>query len=155
MKKPKEQILVTFYSPSGYENAQIEETSVTVRYLPLDYPQRIKRWVTALQPQCLLLVKYDLWPNLLKATQRHNIPIHVISGRFSPKQRHLKWMQKQLHAITHFWLQNETSANHLEFLGIEQATVVGDSRFDRVYTNVTNQQETSLLYMHLKEKKNC
>ena len=56
-KKPKEQILVTFYSPSGYEHSQTEETSVTVRYLPLDYPQRMKRWVTALQPQCLLLVK--------------------------------------------------------------------------------------------------
>ena len=144
-KNPKEQILVTFYSPSGYEHAQTEGISVIVRYLPLDYPQRMKRWVAALQPQCLLLVKYELWPNLLKATQRENIPIHIIAGRFSPKQRHLKWIKQELQAITHFWLQNENSATHLESLGIKQTTVVGDSRFDRVFTNAKTNKELPLI----------
>ena len=144
-EKPEEKILVTFYSPSGYENAQIEGIADAVRYLPLDYPIRIKRWVTALQPQCLLLVKYDLWPNLLKATKRENIPTHIISGRFSPKQKHLKWMQQPLKGITHFWLQDEASVKHLRFLGIEQATVVGDSRFDRVYANVQTNKDLPLI----------
>ena len=144
-EKPEEKILVTFYSPSGYENAQIEGIADAVRYLPLDYPIRIKRWVTALQPQCLLLVKYDLWPNLLKATKRENIPTHIISGRFSPKQIHLKWMQQPLKGISHFWVQDEASEKHIRFLGIKQTTVVGDSRFDRVYANVQNNKELPLI----------
>ena len=144
-EKPEEKILITFYSPSGYENAQIEGIADAVRYLPLDYPLRIKRWVTVLQPQCLLLVKNDLWPNLLKATKGENVPTHIISGRFSPKQKHLKWMQQPLKGITHFWVQDETSAKHIRSFGIKQITVVGDSRFDRVYANVKNNRDLPLI----------
>lgn len=143
--KPEEKILVTFFSPSGYENAQIEGIADAVRYLPLDYPLRIKRWVNDLQPQCLMLVKHDLWPNLLKATKRENIPTHIISGRFSAKQKHLKWIQQSLKGITHFWVQDETSAKHIRSLGINQTTVVGDSRFDRVYVNTQVNKDLPLI----------
>ena len=144
-EKPKQQILVTFYSPSGYEHAQTEGIADVICYLPLDYPIRMKRWIASLQPQCLLLVKYELWPNLLKVTQRANIPIHVIAGRFSPKQKRLKWMQQLLKGITHFWVQDEASAKYLHSLRIKQVTLVGDSRFDRIYTNAQTNKELPLI----------
>ena len=144
-EKPKQKIMVTFYSPSGYEYAQTEGIADVVRYLPLDYPLRMKRWLAALQPQCLLLVKYELWPELLKATQKENIPTHIIAGRFSAKQKRLKWMNQTLKGINHFWVQDEASAKHLQSLGIRQTTVVGDSRFDRVYTNTQTKKELPLI----------
>ncbi len=144
-EKPKQQILVTFYSPSGYEHAQTEGIADVICYLPLDYPIRMKRWIATLQPQCLLLVKYELWPNLLKVTQRENIPTHVIAGRFSPRQKRLKWMQQLLKGITHFWVQDEASAKHLHSLGIKQVTVVGDSRYDRIYANAQTNKELPLI----------
>ena len=144
-EKPKQKIMVTFYSPSGYEYAQTEGIADVVRYLPLDYPLRMKRWLAALQPQCLLLVKYELWPELLKATQKEKIPTHIIAGRFSPKQKHLKLMNQTLKGINHFWVQDEASAKHLQSLGIRQTTVVGDSRFDRVYTNTQTKKELPLI----------
>lgn len=144
-EKPEQKIILTFYSPSGYEHAQTAGVADVVRYLPLDYPIRIRRWVNALQPQCLLLVKYELWPHLLKATQKKNIPIHIVAGRFSARQKRLKWMRKILQEITHFWVQDEGSALHLQSLGIEHATVVGDSRFDRVYENAQANKELPLI----------
>ena len=142
---PKQQILVTFYSPSGYEHAQTKGIADVVRYLPLDYPLRMKKWVAALQPQCLLLVKYELWPNLLKAVQRENIHTHIIAGRFSAKQKQLKWIKRLLQCITHFWVQDKASAKHLQSLGIFQTTVVGDSRFDRVYANAQTKKELPII----------
>ena len=90
-------------------------------------------------------MKNDLWPNLIKATKGENVPTHIISGRFSPKQKHLKWMQQPLKGITHFWVQDETSAKHIRSFGIKQITVVGDSRFDRVYANVKNNRDLPLI----------
>lgn len=144
-EQPKQQILVTFYSPSGYEHAKTKGIADVVRYLPLDYPLRMKKWVAALQPKYLLLVKCELWPNLLKATQSGNIPTHIIAGRFSTNQKHLKWMQQLLGCITHFWVQDEVSAKHLQSLGIKQTTIVGDSRFDRVYANSQCKQDLPLI----------
>ena len=152
-KKPEQQVLVTFYSPSGYEHAQTKGIADIVRYLPLDYPLRMKKWVTALQPQCLLLVKGELWPNLLKATKRENVPVHIISGRFSAKQKRLKFMKHLLQNITHFWVQDEVSARHLKSLGINQSTVVGDSRFDNVYSIAQNKIEIPLIQAFKGKKK--
>lgn len=144
-EKPEQQVLVTFYSPSGYEHAETKRIADVVRYLPLDYPLRMKRWIAALKPQCLLLVKYELWPNLLKATLAKNIPTHIIAGRFSAKQKRLRLMQQLLRCITHYWVQDEASAKHLQSLGIKQITVVGDSRFDRVYANAQANKEFPLI----------
>lgn len=152
-KKPEQQVLVTFYSPSGYEHAQTKGIADVVRYLPLDYPGRMKKWVAALEPQCLLLVKYELWPNLLKATQKENIPVHIIAGRFSAKQKQLKWMKKLLQNVTHFWVQDDASARYLKSLGIKQSTVVGDSRFDRVHKNAQNKIEIPLIQAFKGKKK--
>lgn len=152
-KKPEQQVLVTFYSPSGYEYAQTKGIADLVRFLPLDYPAMMKKWVAALQPQCLLLVKYELWPNLLKATQRENIPIHIIAGRFSAKQKQLKWMKQLLQSITHFWVQDDASARYLKSLGVNQSTVVGDSRFDTVHNNAQKKIDLPLIQAFKDKKK--
>ena len=152
-KNPEQQILVTFYSPSGYEHAQTKGIADLVRYLPLDYPARMKKWIAALEPKCLILVKYELWPNLLKATQREKIPIHIIAGRFSAKQKQLKWMKQLLQKITHFWVQDEASARYLKSLGIKQSTVVGDSRFDRVHNIAQKKIELPLIKAFKGKKK--
>lgn len=144
-EKAEQKILVTFYSPSGYQHAQTKGIADKVRYLPLDYPLRINKWLDALQPKCLLLVKYELWPNLLKATKKRNIPIHIIAARFSNNQKHLKWIRQALQGITHFWVQDEDSVKNLESLGIKQTTVVGDSRFDSVFANTENNKDLALI----------
>tara|TARA_B100000900_G_scaffold32531_1_gene24595 strand:- start:275 stop:1426 length:1152 start_codon:yes stop_codon:yes gene_type:complete len=144
-QNPEQEIIVTFFSPSGYNHAQTKDVVDAVRYLPLDYPNKMKRWVKALNPQCLLLVKSELWPQLLKAMQKNNIPTHLVAGRFSTKQKHLIFIRKLLKGITHFWVQDEASAKQLKSLGIKQTTVVGDSRFDRVYANAQNKKKLPLI----------
>lgn len=144
-ENPEQKILITFFSPSGYEHAKTKGIADDVRYLPLDYPKRMKKWTTALQAHCLLLVKYELWPELLKATQAVGTPIHLIAGRFSAKQKRLKWIKKSLQGITHFWVQDEASAKHLNNLGIKQVTVAGDSRFDRVYEHAKENKKLPLI----------
>ena len=87
-------------------------------------------------------ISQELWPELLKATQAVGTPIHLIAGRFSTKQKKTKMDKKSLQGITHFWVQDEASAKHLNNLGIKQVTVAGDSRFDRVYEYAKEKQKT-------------
>ena len=107
-ENPEQKILITFFSPSGYEHAKTKGIADDVRYLPLDYPKRMKKWTTALQAHCLLLVKYELWPELLKATQAVGTPIHLIAGRFSTKQKKTKMDKKK-------------SARHYPLLGTRRS----------------------------------
>lgn len=130
--------LVTFFSPSGYEVRKNHGTADLVTYLPWDTPWDVKRFVTAVRPSMVLLVKYEFWPNLIREIQHQNIPLFLVAGLFRKHQIFFKpWgkrYQKLLLGFTHLFVQNEASLALVQKIGIKQASVSGDTRFDRVGT---------------------
>ncbi|WP_068597706.1 3-deoxy-D-manno-octulosonic acid transferase [Vaginella massiliensis] len=134
---PKHQIALSFFSPSGYEVRKNYKGADYIFYLPLDSKQNAEKLVELLKPELLILVKYEYWYNLIQALHQNGIPIVVVSAIFRKSQNFFKnrgknWFANKLRMIDHFFVQNEQSASLLNQIGIRQATVAGDTRFDRV-----------------------
>ncbi len=133
---PNHKLAVSFFSPSGFEIRKDYQGADFIFYLPLDTPKNTKRLIKILHPEVLILVKYEYWYNLLNRLQKKKIPVIVISAVI--KEDHLffrpfaNWFQKRISGINHFFVQDNDSQNLLESIGIEQVTVSGDTRFDRV-----------------------
>ena len=150
--------LLTFFSPSGYEVKKDTAPADLVFYLPLDTPGNARRFLELVRPRLAIFIKYEIWPNYFRKMHDMEIPIVMISARFSPSQVFFKWyggfMRKTLHYVHHFYLQDEQSAHLLSSIGIEKATISGDTRFDRVKSIV--EQDNSLLFMqHFKQGRFC
>ncbi len=128
--------LVTFFSPSGYEVRKNHGIADLVTYLPWDTKADVKRFVALVNPVMALLVKYEFWPNLIRELQRKEVPLYLISGLFRQNQRFFKpWgnsQRKLLREFAHFFVQNEASLKLLQSIGVQQVSVSGDTRFDRV-----------------------
>ncbi len=128
--------LVTFFSPSGYEVRKNHGVANLTSYLPWDTPKDIKRFIAAVRPSIALLVKYEFWPNLIREIQHQKIPLFLIAGLFRKQQIFFKpWgngYRKLLHGFNHVFVQNDESLRLLHKIGIEQASISGDTRFDRV-----------------------
>ncbi len=137
-EKPETQILVTFFSPSGYTQAVKKPLADYNFYLPLDLPNNAKKFLDMVQPIAAVFVKYEFWYNFMLQLHRNSIPFYYISAIFREKQHFFKpsgsWFAKQLQQATHFFVQTEKSKQLLETIGIKQVTVCGDTRFDRVKT---------------------
>ena len=135
-KYPQCQILLTFFSPSGYEVRKNYAFADNVYYLPIDKPKYVRRFFDIVQPKCIFFIKYDYWLNYIQEAYLRKIPFYSISCIFRPQQLYFsfygKWMLRKLKLITHFYCQDENSVNLLKKYGIQQAKVVGDTRFDRV-----------------------
>ncbi|MFV0237214.1 MAG: 3-deoxy-D-manno-octulosonic acid transferase [Flavobacteriales bacterium] len=133
---PNYKILVTFFSPSGYELRKNDEIADYVYYLPLDTPYDMKKWLNIVNPDLVILIKYEFWFNLLHLLHNQNIPIIVVSAVFRSNQIFFKsyglFMLRALKNIQHFFVQDEQSMQLLNFYGIHQVTLSGDTRFDRV-----------------------
>lgn len=133
---PKHKLVVTFFSPSGYEVKKNSPAADVITYLPLDTHTRVKRFLNMVNPELSIFVKYEFWPNYLSALKKRNIPTLLISGIFREKQVFFKWyggyMRKALSTFNHFFLQDEASANLIKSIGYNHFTVCGDTRFDRV-----------------------
>ena len=133
---PDHKFAVSFFSPSGYEIRKNYEGADYIFYLPLDTPKNAKRLVKLLHPECLILVKYEYWYNLLNRLFKKEIPVIVISAVIKEDNLFFRpigsWFRKRIATINHFFVQDDDSKNLLESIGIEQATVSGDTRFDRV-----------------------
>lgn len=129
-------ILLTFYSPSGYEIRQKYPQADVVAYLPLDTPAQARAFVKIWQPQLAIFVKYEFWFNILQQLQKQHIPTLLISGLFRPGQLFFKpyggAFRRILEGFSHLFVQDEASGQHLLNTGIEQHTVAGDTRIDRV-----------------------
>ncbi len=129
-------ILVTFFSPSGYEIRKNYDLADVICYLPLDTKKNAKQFVESLQLKFAIFIKYEFWPNLLYELKRKEIPTILVSGIFRQNQPFFKsygaFMKEALTAFHHFFLQDETSKKLLESIGFQNNTVVGDTRFDRV-----------------------
>lgn len=133
---PEYKILLTFFSPSGYEVRKNYDGANIICYLPLDTPMNARRFLRLVQPEVAFFIKYEFWYNYLHLLHRRGIPVYSVSSIFRPNQIFFRWYGKQyakvLNCITHFFVQNETSLNLLASIDIHNATISGDTRFDRV-----------------------
>ena len=134
---PKYKIVLTFFSPSGYEVRKNYELADAIVYLPLDTKRNAKKFLELTHPTMAIFVKYEFWPNILKQLKKQNIESILISGIFRKDQIFFKkygsWMRKSLNAFSHFFLQNKSSYKILKEIGFSNSTLSGDTRFDRVY----------------------
>lgn len=133
----KRKIVVTFFSPSGYEARKDYNKADGVYYLPFATSRNAKRFLEALRPAMAIFVKYEFWPSYLKELKKRNIPTYCISAIFRPGQRFFKWYgrpsRKLLQCFTHIYVQDEASEKLLVSRGITSCSVAGDTRFDRVF----------------------
>jgi len=131
-------IVVTFFSPSGYEARKGYEQADGVYYLPFATRRNAKRFIEALQPSMAIFVKYEFWPAYLRELKKRAIPTYSICAIFRPKQRFFRWWGKLhlnvLKCFTHIFVQDEASLQLLTSHGVSQASVAGDTRFDRMIT---------------------
>lgn len=129
-------ILLTFFSPSGYEIRKNYPLADAVTYLPLDTRSNARRFLERVKPIAAIFVKYEVWHNFFREAQHRNIPVYMISAIFRREQIYFrpygKWFLNTLSGVKHIFCQDEFSANLLKDRGIEQVTVSGDTRFDRV-----------------------
>lgn len=134
---PEYKILLTFFSPSGYEVRKNYEAADYIFYLPLDTSGNVKRFLELVKPSVVFFIKYEFWFNYIRNLEEKNIPFFIISANFRHGQHFFKWyggwFRKQLKSITHIFVQNKESLELLKKINITQATVSGDTRFDRVY----------------------
>lgn len=136
-KFPNHKIAVSFFSPSGYEIRKNYAGADVIFYLPLDTKMNAEKLINVLHPELLVLVKYEYWFNLITALHQKNIPTIVVSAIFRDSQNFFKkggnnWFAQKLHLISHFFIQNQKSKVLLDSIGIQQSTLAGDTRFDRV-----------------------
>ena len=133
---PQYKILLTFFSPSGYEVRKNYEGADIICYLPLDTITNARRFLRTIRPVMAFFIKYEFWYNYLHILKHRNIPVYSVSSIFRPDQVFFKWYGRQyghvLKCFTHFYVQNEVSRELLAKIGIHDVTVVGDTRFDRV-----------------------
>ena len=134
---PSAKIIITFFSPSGYEIQKNYTGADAIFYLPSDSKKNAKKMIEAINPSLVLWVKYEYWFYYLKAFRQRNIPVLLVSGIFRESQPFFKWYGKMwqqiLPSFTHFFVQDEASKNLLSGIGVDKnVTISGDTRFDRV-----------------------
>lgn len=133
---PEYKILLTFFSPSGYEVRKNYEGADIICYLPLDTIRNARRFLRAIKPVMAFFIKYEFWYNYLHILQHRGVPTYSVSSIFRPDQIFFQWYGRQygrvLKCFTHFFVQNMESKALLAKLGITDVDVVGDTRFDRV-----------------------
>ena len=135
-KKPTYKILLTFFSPSGYEVQKDNELVDIVCYLPFDRKRNVKRFLDLAQPDIAIFVKYEFWYNFIHELYKRDIPVYLISAIFRPNQLFFKpWgnvFKKILHYYTQLFVQDKKSKQLLNGHGLNNVTVMGDTRMDRV-----------------------
>ena len=133
---PNHKIVLTFFSPSGYEVRKKNTIADVTVYLPLDTISNAKQFVQMVHPEMVFFIKYEYWPNYLKELKKQNCKTYLISGIFREKQLFFKWYggfyRKALHTFDYFFVQNESSKTLLKSIGFTNVKVSGDTRFDRV-----------------------
>ncbi|MFW0716276.1 3-deoxy-D-manno-octulosonic acid transferase [Pedobacter sp. N23S346] len=145
---PQKKIVVTFFSPSGY-GIRKNYALADVFYLPIDAKSNSKRFIDAINPEMAIFTKYEFWHYYFKELHDRAIPLYVISGIFRPSQAFFKWYggfyRNILSCVTHFFVQNTESETLLKSIGINQVTLNGDTRFDRVFENAQAPRQLDLI----------
>ncbi len=153
-------IVLTFFSPSGYEVRKNYNLTDVVVYLPLDTKKNAKKFLDTIHPEIAIFIKYEFWPNLLRELKKRKIPTIVVSAIFRENQAFFKssfigkFMRNSLHTISHFFVQNEASKNLLNSIGFTNVTICSDTRFDRVYSVVNQDNDIDKITPFLQDKPN-
>ncbi len=139
VKYPEIKILLTFFSPSGYEIRKNYQGADYIFYLPLDTYWNSKKFIDIVNPVATIFVKYEFWYFYLNGLKKRGVPTYVISAIFRPEQAFFKWYggwyRKFLANFQHLFVQNKSSKELLASIGVNNVTVAGDTRFDRVIAN--------------------
>jgi 3-deoxy-D-manno-octulosonic-acid transferase len=129
-------IIVTFFSPSGYEIRKNYNLADVVCYMPLDSKANARKFIKKVNPILAIFIKYEFWPNFLNELKKKKVPTILVSGILRENQIFFKFyggfMRKSLQAFHHFFVQNQISKELLKSINFENATISGDTRFDRV-----------------------
>lgn len=156
---PEYKILLTFFSPSGYEVRKNYTGADIITYLPIDTITNARAFLRAIRPVMALFIKYEFWYNYLHILQHRGVPTYSVSSIFRPNQIFFKWYGRNygrvLQCFTHFFVQNEESQQLLAGIGFKNSTVVGDTRFDRVLQIKEASKQLPIVdsFVHIHEEK--
>ena len=146
---PEYKILLTFFSPSGYEVRKNYGGADVVCYLPFDTPYRVKKFLDLSKPVMAIFIKYEFWDNYLSELKRRNIPVYIVSAIFRKEQLFFKWYggmyRKVLSYFTHIFVQDDASRELLSKYGVTNVSVFGDTRFDRVQDVYKNTKQIPMV----------
>lgn len=146
---PEYKILLTFFSPSGYEVRKNYGGADVVCYLPFDTPYRVKKFLDLSKPVMAIFIKYEFWDNYLSELKRRNIPVYIVSAIFRKEQLFFKWYggmyRKVLSYFTHIFVQDDASRELLSKYSVTNVSVFGDTRFDRVQDVYKNSKQVPMV----------
>ena len=154
---PEYKILLTFFSPSGYEVRKNYAGADIICYLPLDTITNARRFLRTIRPVMAFFIKYEFWYNYLHILKHRGVPVYSVSSIFRPGQVFFRWYGHQyghvLKCFTHFFVQNEISKELLGTIGITNVSIVGDTRFDRVLQIKAAAKQLSIVEAFLSQPK--
>lgn len=148
---PEYKILLTFFSPSGYEIRKNYKMADYICYLPLDTRKNARKFINIVNPKKVFFIKYEFWMNYIKELSIKKIPIYLVSSIFNPEQLFFKkrigasWYRKILFHVSYFFVQNQQSSDLLSDIGIKNTMIIGDTRFDRVAEIAAQGKELPLI----------
>jgi len=148
-KYPHKNIVVTFFSPSGYEVRKNYALADGIFYLPLDTKKNAEEFIRLLKPEIAIFTKYEFWYHYFKTLHQQQIPLILISGIFRPEQAFFKWYggfyRRILSYVSYFFVQNEQSVRLLNSINLANTSLSGDTRFDRVAENAAAPKKLELI----------
>ncbi|MEJ2884466.1 3-deoxy-D-manno-octulosonic acid transferase [Pedobacter sp. GR22-6] len=156
-QRPELKIVITFFSPSGYEIRKDYPLAEGVFYLPLDTPANARKLVQLIRPDMAIFTKYEYWYHYFKELHQQQVPIYIISGIFRPNQIFFKWYgglnRKILNYVRHFFVQNMESRSLLAGIGLNNVSISGDTRFDRVAAHAASAKPLDIVAQFCQGKK--
>lgn len=156
-KYPKYKVLLTFFSPSGFEAFKNWNGADAIFYLPLDTPQNAKDFLNIVKPNTVIFIKYEFWLNFLNELQKRNTPTYLVSAVFKPHHPFFKWygsiFRQSLKTFNQLFIQDEKSADLLRKIKVNNFEVSGDTRFDRVMEIKKNHQSIPFIEEFCAENK--
>ena len=157
-KHPNYKVVLSFFSPSGYEIRKNAKIADVVVYLPLDSKANAKQFLDLVNPAYILFVKYEIWPNFLHEIKKRNLKAILISAVFRRDQSFFKWYgsytKSALFGFNHIFTQDENSKKLLQNIGYDSVSISGDTRFDRVSNQLTINNSVSFIE-EFKDNKLC
>lgn len=146
---PEYRIVLTFFSPSGYESAKKYQSADIICYLPFDTRRNVGRFLDMLKPEKAFFIKYEFWPNFLAGLKKRGVPTYSVSSIFRKEQMFFKTIdfgyRKTLKCFTHLFVQDNASKGLLATIGLDNVTVIGDTRFDRVMRIAADAKQLALV----------
>lgn len=141
-QNPDWKIVISFFSPSGYEIRKNYNNADLVTYLPLDTAENAKKFISFIKPDLVYFIKYEHWYHYLKTLYKNNVPVYLVAANFRTEQLFFKsygtWYRNILKFYSKIFVQQESSLKLLEQYNIKNVVISGDTRFDRVYKNSLN-----------------